>query len=64
MTYTTQEAAIREPMNFAQDSARPGAQLDTAHIGDIRGGLGSALFRVFISGFAGTMGGPDRRRDR
>src|SRR3982074_1286311 len=43
MTYTTQEAAIREPMNFAQDSARPGAQLDTAHIGDIRGGLGTIL---------------------
>ena len=43
MTYRTHEAAIRDPARFANESSRAGAQLDTAHVGDIRGGFGTIL---------------------
>lgn len=40
MTYTAEES-IRPPLNLAQEPPGPGAPLDTAHRGDIRGALGS-----------------------
>jgi Mn2+/Fe2+ NRAMP family transporter len=43
MTYTPQELTIREPMGLAQESPRPGAHLDSEHVGHIRGGLGTIL---------------------
>ncbi len=43
MTYTPQELTIGKPMQLAQDSSRPGAHLDSAHVGHIRGGLGTIL---------------------
>ncbi len=41
MTYNTQEATVRAQIPAAQRSAARGAQLDTAHVGDIRGGFGT-----------------------
>jgi Mn2+/Fe2+ NRAMP family transporter len=42
MTYNTEEAAIRAPIPLAPTSADDrGAQLDSAHVGDIRGGFGT-----------------------
>lgn len=41
MTFHTEEAAIRAPIPLAQNSSDRGAQLDTAHVGDIRGGFGT-----------------------
>jgi Mn2+/Fe2+ NRAMP family transporter len=43
MTYTPQELTIREPMSLAQESSHPSAHLDSAHVGHIRGGLGTIL---------------------
>src|ERR1700730_10871355 len=43
MTYKTEEATIRAPIPLARISSDRGAQLDTAHVGDIRGGLGTIL---------------------
>jgi NRAMP (natural resistance-associated macrophage protein)-like metal ion transporter len=41
MTYDTEEATIRAPIPLARISSDRGAQLDTAHVGDIRGGFGT-----------------------
>jgi hypothetical protein len=41
MTYNTEEATIRAPLALAQGSADRGAQLDSEHVGDIRGGFGT-----------------------
>jgi len=41
MTYRTEEATIRAPVPLAQHSLDRGAQLDSAHVGDIRGGFGT-----------------------
>src|SRR3982074_3061808 len=43
MTYTPQELTIHEPMDLARESSRPSAHLDSAHVGHIRGGLGTIL---------------------
>jgi Mn2+/Fe2+ NRAMP family transporter len=43
MTCTPPELTIGKPMNFGHESSRPGAHLDSAHVGDIRGGLGTIL---------------------
>jgi hypothetical protein len=39
--YDTEEATIRAPIPPVRISADRGAQLDTAHVGDIRGGFGT-----------------------
>jgi NRAMP (natural resistance-associated macrophage protein)-like metal ion transporter len=41
MTYNTEEATILAPLALAQGSADRGAQLDSEHVGDIRGGFGT-----------------------
>lgn len=41
MTYSTDEATLRPPLILAQQSSDRGAQLDTEHVGDIRGGFGT-----------------------
>jgi NRAMP (natural resistance-associated macrophage protein)-like metal ion transporter len=41
MTYNTEEATIRASIRLARIPADRGAQLDTAHVGDIRGGFGT-----------------------
>jgi NRAMP (natural resistance-associated macrophage protein)-like metal ion transporter len=41
MTYDTQEATIRAGLAPAQNPADRGAQLDSEHVGDIRGGFGT-----------------------
>jgi hypothetical protein len=41
MTYDTEEATIRAPIPLARISSDRGAQLDAAHVGDIRGGFGT-----------------------
>src|SRR5580658_7507629 len=41
MTYDTQEATIRARPALAQRAADRGAQLDSEHVGDIRGGFGT-----------------------
>ena len=41
MTYSTEEAALRSPLVLAQQSSEHGAQLDSEHVGDIRGGFGT-----------------------
>jgi Mn2+/Fe2+ NRAMP family transporter len=41
MNTSTEEVTIRGPSVRAQQSSNGGAQLDTAHVGDIRGGFGT-----------------------
>jgi len=41
MTFSTDEMTIQEPMELTQGSSEGGAHLDAAHVGDIRGGLGT-----------------------
>src|ERR1700720_1329428 len=41
MSTSTEEVTIRGPSVRAQQSSNGGAQLDTAHVGDIRGGFGT-----------------------
>ena len=41
MTSSTEEATIRAPIPLAQRAAERGAQLDSEHVGDIRGGFGT-----------------------
>ena len=41
MNYRTEQATIRAPLMLAQQPPDRGAQLDTEHVGDIRGGLGT-----------------------
>src|SRR6202011_6256881 len=41
MNTSTEEVTIRGPIVRAQISSDGGAQLDTAHVGDIRGGFGT-----------------------
>ena len=41
MTYNIEEATIRAPLALVQGSADRGAQLDSEHTGDIRGGFGT-----------------------
>jgi NRAMP (natural resistance-associated macrophage protein)-like metal ion transporter len=41
MTYNTDEATILAPLALAQGSEERGAQLDSEHLGDIRGGFGT-----------------------
>lgn len=43
MTFTPRELTIAKPMHLAQEAAGPGAHLDSAHVGHIRGGLGTIL---------------------
>lgn len=43
MTYTPPELTISKPMHLAQENSGRGAQLDAAHVGHIRGGLGTIL---------------------
>ena len=41
MTFHTDEATIRAPIPLAKKSSDRVGQLDTAHVGDIRGGFGT-----------------------
>jgi NRAMP (natural resistance-associated macrophage protein)-like metal ion transporter len=41
MTYNTESATIRAPIALAQEKTDRGAQLDSEHVGDIRGGFGT-----------------------
>lgn len=41
MTYDTEEATVRAPLILEKPSAERGAQLDSEHVGDIRGGFGT-----------------------
>jgi hypothetical protein len=41
MTCNTEEATIRAPIPLAQKSTARGAQIDSAHVGAIRGGFGT-----------------------
>ena len=41
MTYSTDDATISGSMSLAQGAAERGAQLDSEHVGDIRGGFGT-----------------------
>ena len=41
MTYNTEEATLRTPIPLAQKFSDRCAQLDAAHVGDIRGGFGT-----------------------
>jgi hypothetical protein len=40
-TCTIEALTTGQPMSLAQASSQPGAQLDAAHVGDIKGGLGT-----------------------
>jgi Mn2+/Fe2+ NRAMP family transporter len=43
MTYTPRELTTAKPMHCARENSDGGAQLDSAHVGHIRGGLGTIL---------------------
>jgi Mn2+/Fe2+ NRAMP family transporter len=52
MTYGTEEATLRPTPLMAQPSSDRGAQLDSEHVGDIRGGFGT----IFMHGSAPRTG--------
>jgi hypothetical protein len=61
MTYNTEEATILAPPAVAQGSADRGAQLDSEHVGDIRGGShhhgGPRACENRLVGHTGTLTG-------